>query len=67
MVKKLRVLILPTYQLKSCTYLSPTAMDVEMAFLMANQALATLGKLLYGTVSFRLLQKPNSAKCKVQS
>jgi tRNA (guanine10-N2)-methyltransferase len=39
--------LLPTYQLKSRTYLGPTAMDAEMAFLMANQALATPGKLVY--------------------
>lgn len=39
--------LLPTYQLKSRTYLGPTAMDAEMAFLMANQAHATHGKLVY--------------------
>ncbi|KAB1208238.1 hypothetical protein CJ030_MR7G027349 [Morella rubra] len=39
--------LLPTYQLKSRTYLGPTAMDAEMAFLMANQALAKPGKLVY--------------------
>ncbi|KAG6682501.1 hypothetical protein I3842_13G145200 [Carya illinoinensis] len=39
--------LLPTYQLKSRTYLGPTAMDAEIAFLMANQALATPGKLVY--------------------
>lgn len=39
--------LLPTYQLKSRTYLGPTAMDAEMAFLMANQALARPGKLVY--------------------
>ncbi|KAJ1402284.1 tRNA guanosine-2-O-methyltransferase, TRM11 [Sesbania bispinosa] len=39
--------LIPTYQLKSRTYLGPTAMDAEMAFLMANQALATSGKLVY--------------------
>ncbi|KAJ4953716.1 hypothetical protein NE237_030548 [Protea cynaroides] len=39
--------LLPTYQLKSRTYLGPTAMDAEMAFLMANQALAMPGKLVY--------------------
>lgn len=39
--------LLPTYQLKSRTYLGPTAMDAEMAFLMANQALVTPGKLVY--------------------
>ncbi|KAF8405852.1 hypothetical protein HHK36_007929 [Tetracentron sinense] len=39
--------LLPTYQLKSRNYLGPTAMDAEMAFLMANQALATRGKLVY--------------------
>ena len=39
--------LLPTYQLKSRTYLGPTAMDAEMAFLMANQALAAPGKLVY--------------------
>ncbi|KAI4335515.1 hypothetical protein L6164_014153 [Bauhinia variegata] len=33
--------LIPTYQLKSRKYLGPTAMDAEMAFLMANQALAT--------------------------
>lgn len=39
--------LLPTYQLKSRKYLGPTAMDAEIAFLMANQALATPGKLVY--------------------
>lgn len=39
--------LIPTYQLKSRTYLGPTAMDAEMAFLMANQALAMPGKLVY--------------------
>lgn len=39
--------LLPTYQLKSRNYLGPTAMDAEIAFLMANQALATPGKLVY--------------------
>ncbi|KAL6139270.1 hypothetical protein ACLB2K_064547 [Fragaria x ananassa] len=39
--------LLPTYELKSRTYLGPTAMDAEIAFLMANQALATPGKLVY--------------------
>lgn len=39
--------LLPTFQLKSRTYLGPTAMDAEMAFLMANQAKATSGKLVY--------------------
>ncbi|XP_031473689.1 uncharacterized protein LOC116246123 [Nymphaea colorata] len=39
--------LLPTYQLKSRTYIGPTAMDAEIAFLMANQALARSGKLVY--------------------
>ncbi|XP_065850098.1 uncharacterized protein [Euphorbia lathyris] len=39
--------LLPTYQLKSRKYLGPTAMDAEMAFLMANQALVTPGKLIF--------------------
>ncbi|KAF4350754.1 uncharacterized protein LOC115720686 [Cannabis sativa] len=39
--------LLPTYQLKSRNYLGPTAMDAEMAFLMANQALVMPGKLVY--------------------
>ncbi|XWS54352.1 hypothetical protein CRYUN_Cryun10bG0082800 [Craigia yunnanensis] len=39
--------LIPTYQLKSRTYLGPTAMDAEMAFLMANQAQAAPGKLVY--------------------
>lgn len=39
--------LLPTYQLKSRTYLGPTAMDAEMAFLMANQAMVKPGKLVY--------------------
>ncbi|KAK6945564.1 Ribosomal RNA large subunit methyltransferase K/L-like, FLD domain [Dillenia turbinata] len=39
--------LLPTYQLKSRNYIGPTAMDAEMAFLMANQALAMPGKLVY--------------------
>ena len=39
--------LLPTFQLKSRTYLGPTAMDAEMAFLMANQAKAASGRLVY--------------------
>ncbi|KAK3012188.1 hypothetical protein RJ639_010883 [Escallonia herrerae] len=39
--------LLPTYQLKSRSYLGPTAMDAEVAFLMANQAQAMPGKLVY--------------------
>lgn len=39
--------LLPTYQLKSRKYLGPTAMDAEVAFLMANQAMAKSGKLVY--------------------
>ncbi|VAH52423.1 unnamed protein product [Triticum turgidum subsp. durum] len=39
--------LLPTYQLKSRKYIGPTAMDCEMAFLMANQGLAQPGKLVY--------------------
>uniref|UniRef100_A0A2P2KHB1 tRNA (guanine(10)-N(2))-methyltransferase n=3 Tax=Rhizophora mucronata TaxID=61149 RepID=A0A2P2KHB1_RHIMU len=39
--------LIPTYQLKSRMYLGPTAMDAEMALLMANQALVTQGKLIY--------------------
>ncbi|CAA2959026.1 tRNA (guanine(10)-N2)-methyltransferase homolog [Olea europaea var. sylvestris] len=39
--------ILQTYQLKSRKYLGPTAMDAEMAFLMANQAQVRTGKLVY--------------------
>jgi tRNA (guanine10-N2)-methyltransferase len=39
--------LIPTYELKSRNYLGPTAMDAEIAFLMANQALATPGKLVY--------------------
>ncbi|AQK71729.1 uncharacterized protein LOC100280406 [Zea mays] len=39
--------LLPTYQLKSRKYIGPTAMDAEMAFLMANQGLASPGKLVY--------------------
>ncbi|KAK1300370.1 hypothetical protein QJS10_CPB13g00845 [Acorus calamus] len=39
--------LLPTYQLKSRTYLGPTAMDAEMALLMANQGMANPGKLVY--------------------
>lgn len=39
--------LIPTYQLKSRNYLGPTAMDAEMAFLMANQALVKPGKLVY--------------------
>ncbi|KAK9044067.1 hypothetical protein V6N11_072387 [Hibiscus sabdariffa] len=49
--------LIPTYQLKSRSYLCPTAVDAEMAFLMANQAKATPGKLVYdpfvGTGSIR--------------
>ncbi|WVZ75032.1 hypothetical protein U9M48_023128 [Paspalum notatum var. saurae] len=39
--------LLPMYQLKSRKYIGPTAMDAEMAFLMANQGLAQPGKLVY--------------------
>lgn len=39
--------LLPIYQLKSRKYLGPTAMDAEIAFLMANQGLAQPGKLVY--------------------
>lgn len=39
--------LLPTYHLKSRKYLGPTAMDAEVAFLMANQGLAQPGKLVY--------------------
>ncbi|XP_021713615.1 tRNA (guanine(10)-N2)-methyltransferase homolog [Chenopodium quinoa] len=39
--------LLPTYQLKSRVYIGPTAMDAEMAFLMANQGLAAPGKFVY--------------------
>jgi tRNA (guanine10-N2)-methyltransferase len=39
--------LLPTYQLKSRKYIGPTAMDAEMAFLMANQGMAQSGKLVY--------------------
>lgn len=39
--------LLPIYELKSRTYLGPTAMDAEVAFLMANQAHAIPGKLVY--------------------
>lgn len=39
--------LIPTYQLKSRTYLGPTSMDAEMAFLMANQGLVSPGKLVY--------------------
>lgn len=39
--------ILQTYQLKSRKYLGPTAMDAEMAFLMANQAQVKPGKLVF--------------------
>ncbi|GLT96607.1 hypothetical protein SLE2022_142160 [Rubroshorea leprosula] len=39
--------LLPMYQLKGRTYLGPTAMDAEMAFLMSNQAQAAPGKLVF--------------------
>lgn len=39
--------LIPMYQLKTRNYLGPTAMDAEMAFLMANQAQAAPGKLVY--------------------
>ncbi|VAH58316.1 unnamed protein product [Triticum turgidum subsp. durum] len=39
--------VVPTYELKSRKYIGPTAMDCEMAFLMANQGLAQPGKLVY--------------------
>ncbi|PKA57461.1 tRNA (guanine10-N2)-methyltransferase [Apostasia shenzhenica] len=39
--------LLPTYQLRNRKYIGPTAMDAEIAFLMANQGLAQPGKLIY--------------------
>uniref|UniRef100_A0A0D6R2X9 tRNA (guanine(10)-N(2))-methyltransferase n=1 Tax=Araucaria cunninghamii TaxID=56994 RepID=A0A0D6R2X9_ARACU len=39
--------LLPTYALSKRKYLGPTAMDAEIAFLMANQALVQPGKLVY--------------------
>ncbi|KAL8061049.1 hypothetical protein ABFX02_02G063500 [Erythranthe guttata] len=39
--------ILQTYELKSRKYLGPTAMDAEIAFLMANHAQVKPGKLVY--------------------
>lgn len=39
--------LLPTYQLSKRKYLGPTAMDAEIAFLMANQALVQPGNLVY--------------------
>lgn len=39
--------ILQIYELKSRKYLGPTAMDAEMAFLMANQAQVKPGKLVF--------------------
>eukprot|EP01018_Ginkgo_biloba_P019233 Gb_06194 [translate_table: standard] len=39
--------LLPTYELSKRKYLGPTAMDAEIAFLMANQALVRPGKLVY--------------------
>jgi len=39
--------LLQTYQLSKRKYLGPTAMDAEIAFLMANQALVQPGKLVY--------------------
>ncbi|KAI8059171.1 hypothetical protein BC940DRAFT_314195 [Gongronella butleri] len=45
-----------TYTLKKRTYLGTTSMDAELSLVMANQALATPGKLVYdpfvGTGSF---------------
>lgn len=39
--------IIARYELRSRPYLGPTAMDAEMAFLMANQALACAGALVF--------------------
>ncbi|KAL7157220.1 hypothetical protein ABFS83_02G063000 [Erythranthe nasuta] len=39
--------ILQTYELKSRKYLGPTAMDAEIAFLMANHGQVKPGKLVY--------------------
>ncbi|GBG83500.1 hypothetical protein CBR_g37214 [Chara braunii] len=39
--------IVSTYTLSKRRYLGPTSMDAEMAFIMANQALAMAGKLIY--------------------
>lgn len=39
--------LLSKYELRSRKYLGPTAMDAEIAFLMANQALIKPGKFVY--------------------
>lgn len=39
--------LVPKYELRGRKYLGPTAMDAEMAMLMANQALVEPGKLVY--------------------
>ncbi|PKI45989.1 hypothetical protein CRG98_033629 [Punica granatum] len=63
--------LLPTYQLKSRTYLGPTAMDAEMAFLMANQAMAKPGKLVYdpfgADIDIRVVRDGRGPECNVWS
>jgi tRNA (guanine10-N2)-methyltransferase len=39
--------LLPTYPFKSRKYLGPATLGAEMAFLMANQAHVTPGKVVY--------------------
>ncbi|CDY52170.1 BnaC02g48100D [Brassica napus] len=62
--------LLPAFQLKSRTYLGPTAMDAEMAFLMANQAKATSGKLVYDPfvdIDIRVMRDGRGPDCNVWS
>ncbi|OEL20647.1 tRNA (guanine(10)-N2)-methyltransferase-like protein [Dichanthelium oligosanthes] len=64
--------LLPMYQLKSRKYIGPTAMDAEMAFLMANQGLTRPGKLVYdpfvGTdIDIRVVRDGRGPDCNVWS
>uniref|UniRef100_A0A0D9YTM9 tRNA (guanine(10)-N(2))-methyltransferase n=1 Tax=Oryza glumipatula TaxID=40148 RepID=A0A0D9YTM9_9ORYZ len=65
--------LLPTYQLKSRKYIGPTAMDAEMAFLMANQGLARPGKLVYdpfvgtGNIDIRVVRDGRGPDCNIWS
>ncbi|KAL0357113.1 UNVERIFIED_CONTAM: tRNA (guanine(10)-N2)-methyltransferase [Sesamum calycinum] len=64
--------ILQIYQLKSRKYLGPTAMDAEMAFLMANQAQVKPGKLVYdplwgADIDIRVVRDGRGPDCNVWS
>ncbi|KAI4966793.1 hypothetical protein ZWY2020_035997 [Hordeum vulgare] len=56
----------PAYELKSRKYIGPTAMDCEMAFLMANQGLAGLGN--FGAdIDIRVVRDGRGPHCNIWS